>query len=66
MSSDAVLLDVALIVAFAAGVLYWVFVTPKRERDAWHKQLDVRGRKRMPPAASAQPWDADVDVRRRR
>jgi len=33
MSTEAVLLDVALIVAFAAGILYWVFVTPKRDKE---------------------------------
>jgi len=35
MSTGAVLLDVALIVAFAAGILYWVFVTPKRDKEPW-------------------------------
>ena len=38
MSTEAVLLDVALIVTFAAGILYWVFVTPKRDKERWRKQ----------------------------
>lgn len=59
MSTDAVFLEVALIVAFAAGILYWVFVTPKREKERLQKDLDVGelGR-RAPP----QSWDGDVDA----
>ena len=64
MSTDAVLLDVALIVTFAAGILYWVFVTPKRESERWRKQLDVGGK--APTGASPKrPWEIDPDAGRR-
>lgn len=61
MTTGAVVLDIALIAAFAAGILYWGFVTPKRERDRWRKQLDVG---HPPPPNGSSPWDGDPDRRR--
>ena len=62
MSTGAVLLDVALIVTFAAGILYWVFVTPKRDKERWRKQLEVGGAAPHSVAASSRAWEDDPDA----
>lgn len=41
MTTDAILMEMALLAAFAAGILYWVFITPKREQERWRKQLET-------------------------
>ena len=60
MSTDAILMEMALLAAFAAGILYWVFVTPKREQKRWRKQLDV-GEGAPPGPASTRTRSAGID-----
>jgi hypothetical protein len=61
VSTDAILMEMALLAAFAAGILYWVFVTPKREQERWRKQLDV-GEAAPPAAASSRTRGSGIDL----
>jgi hypothetical protein len=61
VSTDAILMEMALLAAFAAGILYWVFVTPKREQERWRKQLEA-GEAAPPGRASSRTRSAGVDA----
>lgn len=63
VSTEAVLLEVALIVTFSAGILYWVFVTPKREEERWRKEPEVAGG--ASPSATDSPASREAVSERR-
>ena len=58
MSTELVLLEIAVVVAVIAVVLYWVVVLPARERKR-------RLRERKPHAGAGPAWDPELDKSRR-